>query len=341
MSNRRRITFFFRPKNSSAFSIEEIFNTLMGEFSDYYLISSFYSRNGISKLFSFLQSRFKQGDVNHLTGGYNPISFFLNPKKTIITIHDIGYYERNLKGIKKFIFGLIHYYLPLRYVSKITTVSEFTKQKIIDKFGINSNKITVIPNPVGKVFTFEQKHFNKNSPLILQIGGSSVKNLDRLIEAIRDTEFRLLLIRKPEKKIVNKLDLYKIQYEFRYNLTQEEVYECYKICDILYFASEHEGFGVPIIEAQSVGRVVLTSNFAPMTDVAGSGALFVNPFQIEEIKNALLTIKDNDDVRKMLVYNGQKNVDRFSVKFISKLYMALYEEVLTNNNAYEFLEIDD
>ena len=53
------------------------------------------------------------------------------------------------------------------------------------------------------------------------------------------------------------------------------------------FASTYEGFGLPILEAQAIGRPVITSQQPPMCDVAGKGAVLVDPFDPSAIRHGL------------------------------------------------------
>ncbi|WP_405607784.1 glycosyltransferase family 4 protein [Polaribacter sp. Asnod1-A03] len=276
---------------------------------------------------SFLKARKFQGSINHITGDIHTIALFLKGNKTILTVHDIGRYERNLTGIRKLIIKYLWLQWPLKKVAYVTTISEFTKQKLIDTCQIEAKKIKVIPNPASTDFKPNKKDFNEEQPLVLQIGGSSVKNLPRLIKAVQGTPFRLLLLRKPTAELKRQLDEANITYEFRYNLTRGEVYQCYCDCDLVFFASEHEGFGVPILEAQQVGRPVITSNILPMNDVAGEGALLVNPTSIDEIKKALQKLKTKTEFRKNLLEKGNANLKRFSVTTVADKYVNLYKQL--------------
>jgi glycosyltransferase involved in cell wall biosynthesis len=99
----------------------------------------------------------------------------------------------------------------------------------------------------------------------------------------------------------------------------------YNNCDLLYFASTKEGFGLPILEAQSCGLPVLTSNITAMPYVAGDGALFVNPYSVEEIKKGICEIRESTETKRKIISNGYENIDRFSEeKFVSE-FIELYK----------------
>lgn len=326
------VTFFYRPKMKGAHSIEAVFESIKSELPKEVVYKDYVCTTKWKRYHSFFNARKFQGDVNHITGDIHTIAMFLKPKKTVITVHDIGHYERDLKGIKKKLFKLVWLTLPLNRVKLITTISEFTKQKLIDECNINPDKIRVIPNPATTDFEFNEAVFNNNAPVVLQIGSSNNKNIHRLAEAIKGTSFTLLLLRKPNEEIKQLLESYNIKFEWKSDLTRQEVYECYKKCDILFFASEYEGFGVPILEAQTVGRPVITSTISSMPDVAGDAALLVDPFSVDEIKNALFTLREDSELRSALIKKGIENVKRYSLKTISMQYFNVYKELLENKS---------
>jgi glycosyltransferase involved in cell wall biosynthesis len=104
----------------------------------------------------------------------------------------------------------------------------------------------------------------------------------------------------------------------------------YENCDILTFVSVYEGFGMPIIEANTIGRVVLTGNIAAMPEVANDAALMVNPLDIEAIRKGILKLINDKNYRNQLIENGFENAKRFDVKVVTGQYYSLYKEVYSN-----------
>lgn len=322
-----RITYFFRPKQEGAHSIEILFKSIIENLPSYVDYKFFVCTKKWKRFHSFFKSTKYQSQINHITGDIHTIALFLSKKRTILTVHDIGRYDRDLKGLRKKIFKILWLDLPLRNVKFITTISDFTKNRLIEECHISEDKIHVIPNPASTDFKANQKSYNTIEPCILQIGSGNNKNIHRLINSVKDTNFKLLLIRKPSSDLEILLKEKEISYEWKYNLSRKEVYDCFVACDIVFFASEYEGFGVPILEANAVGRPVVTSNISSMPFVAGESAIQVNPFNEMEIKKALLDLHDNPNLREELINKGFENLQRFSIKTITEQYMDLYHKI--------------
>ena len=104
--------------------------------------------------------------------------------------------------------------------------------------------------------------------------------------------------------------------------------EAYENADVLLFCSLIEGFGMPILEAQSVGRVVITSNVSAMPEVAGDSAVLVGPLSINDIRAAIERVLADDDYRNTLIEKGLQNIKRFNAATVAQQYAALYEKIL-------------
>ncbi|MDO5131076.1 MAG: glycosyltransferase [Prevotellaceae bacterium] len=116
----------------------------------------------------------------------------------------------------------------------------------------------------------------------------------------------------------------KIRYSNVYNLSNDEIIQEYVNCDIVNFPSTYEGFGMPIIEGQAIGRVVVTSNISPMNDISNGSCVIVDPYNIESMKNGYI-----EAIRKNQYYveKGMENVKRFSLSTITKEYLELYRSL--------------
>ena len=172
-------------------------------------------------------------------------------------------------------------------------------------------------------------------PIKIQITKTPVltnKNLPVLIEALEGVSCKLIIVGLLSKKQKLMLNDRKIEYQNYCDVGFAEILNLYKQSDILTLISTYEGFGVPVIEAQAIGRPVITSNIGPMPEVAGNAAMLVNPYNVREIKNSILEIIEDDSLREGLILKGLENAKRFRADAIAEEYYKLYKEIIQDNS---------
>ncbi|MCG8390500.1 MAG: glycosyltransferase [Cytophagales bacterium] len=322
-----RITYYLRDPREGNYSIEKIFKALGNRLKDKFEVSFFYIDSDKSVFKNLRSARKAQGDINHITGDVNWLIFGLDRRKTILTVHDLGHFENTLVGLKRWIYKYLWLYIPFKRAKFITAISSFTKSRINYHFGF-SRKVIIIHNPLVSIAAGKYKRpFNTRKPNVLQIGSMPNKNLDQLIDAVEGLDINLLLVRKPNEEIKQLLKRKEISYEWYSELSEDQLAAIYLKTDILFFGSTYEGFGLPIIEAQSFGIPVITSNLCSMPEVAGLNSLLINPYDKYDIREALEKIRTDKDFRETLSVQGKKNVDRFRIDIISKKYQELYQKV--------------
>jgi glycosyltransferase involved in cell wall biosynthesis len=124
------------------------------------------------------------------------------------------------------------------------------------------------------------------------------------------------------------LEKHGVLYENHVGVDQQTLSGLYRDADIISFPSTYEGFGMPIVEGQAVGRPVLTSDMEPMRSVSGpDGALLVNPHSTPAIRDGFIRLMNDAQLRARLITGGKDNSDRYTLESVAGAYLALYRQL--------------
>jgi len=281
----------------------------------------------------------------------SPDGFLSLTTKTpsIAVIHDINFehYPKDLK----FTHSTFYRFFFRKYAFKanrIVTVSEYSKEDISKFYSVNKDTIDVSLNGVNPVFhpigLTEQiqtrKQYSKGKDYFLFVGALHPrKNIKRLLQAFDSF--------KSETKSSNKLlivgakmwwnDELKIAFEsikhkedvvFTGRKSLQELQLLYASAQAFCFVPYFEGFGIPIVEAMKCACPVITSNCTAMPEVAGEAALLVDPFNVEAIKNAMITIEKDPVLRAELSEKGLIHAQKFSWNSTANALWGSIEKVL-------------
>lgn len=263
--------------------------------------------------------------------------------KTVVTVHDLGAeYLPKAHQIKQRLYLKWITNYQLRSATKLIAVSKATKEDLIKKVGIKPGKIEVVYEGFNQSLFKDPKTDIKSSSLkeyFLFVGTVQPrKNLERLIEAFarynQSLKNPLFLFIVGSKGWLSD-DIYSLpktlgiegKVKFLGHVPDEDLPKLYAGATAFVFPSLFEGFGLPILEAQVLGCPVLTSNISSMPEVAGStGAIFVNPYDIDDIVKGMERIMNNE-LRKKLIKMGLENVKRFSWVKTAKETLKVLENV--------------
>ena len=253
--------------------------------------------------------------------------------KQLAAIHDINFAHRpkDLPWLKAKYYN---HYFPLfaRKAKRIVTVSYFSKEDIHRSYKIESDKIDVVYNGVNTLYTptsDEEKlkvkaWYSKGSDYFLFIGSlhprKNICGLLRAYDAFRtsvDSDVKLLIVGESMFKTSDiELTYEGMRYEddvfFTGRLSNNELHQVLGAALALTFVPYFEGFGIPVIEAMNAGVPVICSNTTSLPEVGGSAVLYVDPFSLNQIKEAMITIYQDKDIRDDLILKGFVQKDKFS-----------------------------
>lgn len=203
-------------------------------------------------------------------------------------------------------------------VDIVIAVSESTKKDLIEISSIPSEKIVVIYEAAGENFKPQdkkatedfKKRMNLPKEFVLSIGGIGER---RNLKSVRQATKNYNLI---------------IAGETIPWVPYEDLPLLYSAAKVLLYPSFYEGFGLPILEAMSVGVPVITSNISSMPEIAGDGALYVDPNDIEDITKKLNMVMEDSDLRKDLIKRGFIQSKKFSWQKCAKETVKVYERLI-------------
>jgi glycosyltransferase involved in cell wall biosynthesis len=273
----------------------------------------------------FAASRHRQ-QLCHVTGDIQYAALLLRRDRTVLTVLDCEILHR-LHGLRRWILKLLWYTLPLRKASRVTVISQETRRQLLLEANFPEDRIHVIPVSVSPLFVPTSHVFRSQCPRILQVGTKANKNVDRLVQALQGIPCHLDIVGPVSEHLRSLLQQCKIQHTIWGRLTEQQLVQRYQQADILAFVSTHEGFGMPIVEAQCVERVCITSNCSSMPEVAGEGACLVDPFDVQSIRDGFQKVIRDAEYRDQLIAAGRINRQRFDAEAIARQFLKVYQLV--------------
>ena len=277
--------------------------------------------------------------------------------KTVVTVHDLGVeYLPKYHQLKQQLYLKYITRYQLSSATKLIAVSKATKDDLIKK-GIDGKKIEVIYEGYDRENFKPQMSNVKSDRLINSLTPYYVfvgtiqprKNLERIIEAfaihlrgVNKVKSGLHLGGGAKLVIAGSKgwlsdDIYELpkllgiddRVKFLGFVPDKDMRALYSGAEALLFPSLFEGFGLPILEAQAYGCPVITSNTSSMPEIAGKGAVFVNPYSVEDIIRGMERVKANAE-RVKLIKAGFENVKKFSWEKCAKETLRVLEQVTSN-----------
>ena len=265
----------------------------------------------------------------------------VHPKKSVAAFHGLEYeYFPELYPFWHRIYLRWSTKYALKKSAKIIAVSENTKRDLARIYGASPDKVSVIYHGIEKVLSIKYHVLSiKKENHILYIGRIELKkNILGIIESYN--KFRT---QNPERKnqlvlaggkgfgwvkIVQKIEASEFMKDIflRGYVSEEEKNELMKNSAVFLFPSFYEGFGLPILEAQGAGVPVIASNTSCLPEIAGRGAVFVDPKSSAEIAQALEKVLSNETLRQNLIQDGFENVKRFSWEKCARETLKLLTE---------------
>ena len=276
------------------------------------------------------------------------------PCKTVTTIHDMIPFHQGIRKYPKVRAAYMRW--ATRRAAKrsdlVLTVSEHSRQELIQFCQLSGEKILVAPDGVDEKYS----RVDSKGPLsrcrtkyklpdrfILFVGTLEPgKNILKLVEAFRRLKSQCsiphkLVIVGPQgwgtKAILKTIENSALKDEIRITgfIPEEDLPFVYNAADLFVFPSLYEGFGLPPLEAMACGTPVVASNVPALPEVVGEAALLVDPYDIDELVSAMERILRDRQLRERLASKGMERARGFSWKKTAEIVLGAFREVEEGN----------
>ncbi len=259
--------------------------------------------------------------------------------RLVVTMHDVAFmdypetFSRAFCAYYRCLFRLLS-----RRADRIITVSHFSKSRIIRHFPGAAERVYVIYPPLSKVFM--PLNFVVKQDAILYVGSANErKNPAGTIEAFLKLKSRTLklwmvggfykhfrLSERTRKLFAKAEETANVRF-FR-NLDDKGLVELYNRAKLLLFPSLYEGFGYPIVEAFACGCPVITSGREPFIEVGGDAAMYCNPDSVDDIKEKLERLLDDETLQSQMRDRGFERARLFDEEKTLKKHIQLFEAIV-------------
>ena len=275
----------------------------------------------------------------------------LTPCRSVVTIHDCIHlrFPQYLPNRLAHAYAHSSLWIATHRASRILTVSETSKRDILDFFKVPESKIDVIYNAIDERFwepppaeeiDHVRERYQLDDPFVLYAGNIKPhKNIERLIEAFYTLKKRgfdnvKLLIIGDEisryatlRRAVHRHKLHKHVRFFGF-VPDKTLASLYRLAAVFVFPSIYEGFGLPPLEAMASGTPVITSNVSSLPEVVGDAAVLIDPYQSDEIADAMERVLTDETLRADLRRRGLERARHFSWERSIRRVREIYGEVL-------------
>ncbi len=280
----------------------------------------------------------------------------VHPRRSVVTVHDLGYHhfpEAHTLWQRHYLEWSTRF--ALKHASRLIAVSQATKDDLIKIYGADERKVSVVyhglippsPNPFPRSAAYfavpeqgrvrvgvSRARFNLPQKYLIAIGTVQPrKNYARLIEAFSSLDLPRECV---ALVIVGKFGWGSAKIEAQAqragvvltgHLREAEMFELLSGATMFVLPSLYEGFGMTILEAQAAGVPVITSHSSSCPEVAGEGALLVDPLDTHAIAEAIQRLWRDDALRQSLIRKGFENLQRFSWERCARETLSVLEEV--------------
>ena len=270
-------------------------------------------------------------------------------KTLLVTIHDLTHLldKSMARTMKSRVYARPMLEHVVRRADHIFTVSQYSKNRIIEHLGADPRKLTVVHNAVPPHIypePREESHTRTNQALgfqgryLLFVGNLKPhKNVAGLLKAFsivrqrRRSDHKLLII---GDDLQGRTALFREVQDLKLSgsvilagtISDEDVRRAYSGADLTVLPSFEEGFGLPVIESMACGTPVACSNTASLPEIAGAAAEYFDPADIESMAAAIEKVILSNERSRELVALGYARAELFNGRNFAQEHYEIYSQ---------------
>jgi len=272
------------------------------------------------------------------------------PVPVVVSVHDVSFLEHpeffSVPRRQQLCWTVRR---TVRSAARILTGSEFSRASITRAYGLNDDKVTVVPNAASPIFrpisreaaaARVRERFGIPGPFVLTVGDLQPRKnqvgliaaFAELMRARAELPHRLVLAGKDtwfSGRIKRAARDSGVAGRVRFTgfVSDEELLDLYNACDVFVFPSFYEGFGLPVLEAMACGAAVACSNSSALPEVADASALLFDPRSTREMGRAMLDLLVDAELRSRMRKLGMNRASQFSWRRTAEKTLETYYEV--------------
>jgi glycosyltransferase involved in cell wall biosynthesis len=259
--------------------------------------------------------------------------------RLVLTVHDFIFDEGWRPGSTRQRLGRLYrrWALPaaIQQADWLICVSQATRQQLLKRWPDRADRVSVLPTPVSEAFftkTADPARTPSSAPYLLAFGGIDPrKNVDRILAA-----FSQVRAQAPGTELVlvgaqgSLLSRHEAGVRALPYVPEPQLLELYASSAGLVYPSLSEGFGVPILEAMALGIPVMTSDRDPMRQLAGDGAILVDPENIQSIAAAMTILVRAPEQARRRAGAMRAHAEAFRPRRIAEQLVDLYLQLASS-----------
>lgn len=277
----------------------------------------------------------------------NFIPIHIPAKRTVVAILDFSFARFPQWHTKEKVrYFQNHFWKKIQRADRIIVISEYIKKEAVEEFRFAENRLTTIPLGFDrqnfKVYPLEalkiiQKQYHLPNKFILFVGSIEPrKNLKGLLQVymsmkkVLREEFKLVIVGFKgweNTEIMNSIQALEGDVFYTGYVPNEDLGKIYNLAHLFVYPSFYEGFGLPPLEAMACGCPVVVSNAASLPEVCGEAAVYIDPYRVEEITNAIEKVLEDTALRNHLITAGKTRAMQFSWEKSAAEHLRVFEEV--------------